>query len=135
MRFYSNLSKLFLENLKQNHHKILCITMPDKIANRGQKLSFSAVKTFSIEKNIPFIQTQIFDEKIYNEIKTFAADIGVVVSYGKIIPENIFNAPRLKTFNIHFSLLPKYRGAAPVQYALCNGETETGISVFYLQKE
>ncbi|MDR0823146.1 MAG: methionyl-tRNA formyltransferase [Endomicrobium sp.] len=130
----SNISKALLANLYQNTHTLLGITMPDKASSRGQKLSFPAVKKFAIENQIPYIQTQSFEENICSQIRDFAPDLGIAVSYGKIIPDFIFNIPRLKTFNIHFSLLPKYRGAAPVQYAICNGESETGISSFFLEK-
>ncbi|MDR3048737.1 MAG: methionyl-tRNA formyltransferase [Elusimicrobiota bacterium] len=130
----SNISKIFLENLYQNEREILCITMPDKAALRGQKLNYPAVKSFAIENQIPYMQPQKFEDDIKSQIENFKPALGIAVAYGKIIPDFIFNIPKLKTFNIHFSLLPKYRGAAPVQYALCNGETETGVTSFFLEK-
>lgn len=129
------ISKVFIESLHNtNKHEIFCVTMPDKPAARGQKLTPPAVKEFSLENNIAFIQPEKFTPEVIEQIKNFNADAGVAVSYGKLIPKSVFLMPKYKTFNIHFSLLPKYRGAAPVQYALCNGETETGVSSFYLEE-
>jgi len=130
----ASLSKVFLENLRKSKHDIFCVTMPDKPAARGQKLAFPAIKTFALENNIPFVQPEKFTPEIIEQIKNFNADAGFAVSYGKLIPKSVFLLPKFKTFNIHFSLLPKYRGAAPVQYALFNGETETGVSSFYLEE-
>ena len=128
----SVVSRYYLEALYKNDHKILVITKPDKPAFRGQKFIASAVKVYAIKNNVNFIQVEEFTDNIIKEIKSFDADVGVVVSYGKLISGNVFNLPKHKTFNIHFSLLPKLRGASPVQYALCNGETETGVSSFYI---
>jgi len=128
------ISKYFLENLFQNKHDILCVTMPDKPASRGQKLTPPAVKVFALENNIPCIQPEKFTVEIVEEIKKFNAAAGIAVAYGKLIPRSIFDMPKFKTFNIHFSLLPKYRGAAPVQYALLNGEKETGVTSFYIEE-
>ncbi|MDR2192695.1 MAG: methionyl-tRNA formyltransferase [Endomicrobium sp.] len=130
----AQISRAFIENLYANKLDILCVTMPDKPAARGQKITPPAVKTFAQEKGIPFIQPEKFTEDFVNKIKDFDSDAGVAVAYGKLIPEEVFNLPKRKTFNIHFSLLPKYRGAAPVQRALLNGETQTGVSSFYLEK-
>jgi methionyl-tRNA formyltransferase len=130
----AQISKVFVENLYENGYGLFCVTMPDKPAARGQKLTPPAVKTFAVEKGLPYIQPEKFTPDIIEQIKNFRADAGVAVSYGKLIPEEVFNVPAHKTFNIHFSLLPKYRGAAPVQRALLNGETQTGVSSFYLEK-
>jgi methionyl-tRNA formyltransferase len=130
----ASVSKAFLENLYANKHDILCVTMPDKPAARGQKLTAPAVKSFSIENNIAFIQPDKFTPEIIETLKAFNADAGIAVAYGKLIPQSVFTLPKYKTFNIHFSLLPKYRGAAPVQYAVLKGETESGVSSFYLEK-
>jgi methionyl-tRNA formyltransferase len=130
----AQISKIYLESLHKDDNKIFVVTMPDKPASRGQKLSAPMVKTYSLENNIDFIQPEQFMSEVVEQIKNFNADVGVVVAYGKIIPEKVFNLPKYKTFNIHFSLLPKYRGAAPVQYVLLNGETETGVTSFYIDK-
>ncbi|MDR2666271.1 MAG: methionyl-tRNA formyltransferase [Endomicrobium sp.] len=126
----SIVSRYYLEALYKNNHEILVITKPDKPAFRGQKFIAPAVKVCAIKNNVNFIQVEEFTDNIIKEIKSFDADVGVVVSYGKLISRSVFNLPKYKTFNIHFSLLPKLRGASPVQYALCNGETETGVSSF-----
>jgi len=128
----ANISKAYLESLYNNKHEILCVTMPDKPAARGQKLTAPAVKVFAQENNILFIQPEKFTAEVVEKLKSFKAEAGIAVAYGKIIPRAVFALPKFKTFNIHFSLLPKYRGAAPVQYALLNGETETGVTSFYL---
>jgi methionyl-tRNA formyltransferase len=130
----SSISEEFLKVLYENRHEILCVTMPDKPASRGQKLTPPAVKSFVLERSIRYIQPEKFTPEIVETIKNFNADTGIAVAYGKLIPEPVFSSPKHKTFNIHFSLLPKYRGAAPVQYAILNGEIETGVSSFYLEK-
>ncbi|MDR1940748.1 MAG: methionyl-tRNA formyltransferase [Endomicrobium sp.] len=130
----ASLSAAFLDNLYAAKHDIFCVTMPDKPASRGQKLSAPAVKIFAQNKGIPFIQPLKYDDCVFETLKAFNADAAVAVAYGKLIPQRIFLLPKHKTFNIHFSLLPKYRGAAPVQYALLNGETQTGVSSFYLEQ-
>jgi len=128
------ISKTYLEELCKNNHEIFVVTMPDKPAFRGRMLVAPAVKIYAVENNISFIQTEKFTSEVVEKIKCFNADAGVVVSYGRLIPENVFNLPRYGTFNIHFSLLPKYRGPAPVEFALCSGETETGVTSFYIDK-
>jgi methionyl-tRNA formyltransferase len=130
----AQISRAFVENLYANKRDVFCVTMPDKPAARGQKMTSPAVKTFAQEKAIPFIQPEKFNEDVVAQIKNFEADVGIAVAYGRLIPEGVFNLPKHKTFNIHFSLLPKYRGAAPVQRALLNGEKHTGVSSFYLEK-
>ena len=130
----AQISRSFLENIYANNHEIFCVTMPDKPAARGQKLSSPAVKAFALEKGVPFIQPEKFSVDIIEQINNFNADAGIAVAYGKLIPPEVFSFPKYKTFNIHFSLLPKYRGAAPVQRALLNGETQTGVTSFFLEK-
>ncbi|MDR1087415.1 MAG: methionyl-tRNA formyltransferase [Endomicrobium sp.] len=130
----AQISKTYLESLYKDANEIFVITMPDKPALRGQKLTPPVVKTYSLENDIKFIQPDTFSTSIIENLKTFNADVGIAVAYGKLIPETVFNLPKYGAFNIHFSLLPKYRGAAPVQYALLNGESETGVTVFYIEK-
>ncbi|AKL98052.1 methionyl-tRNA formyltransferase [Endomicrobium proavitum] len=130
----ASISKSFLEVLFKDKHEIFCVTMPDKPAFRGQKLTPPAVKSFALEKCLQIIQPEKFTQDVIDEIKNFNADAGVVVAYGKLIPRAVFDLPKFKTFNIHFSLLPKYRGAAPVQFAVLNGEKETGVSSFYIEE-
>jgi methionyl-tRNA formyltransferase len=128
------ISKAYLEELHKNRHEIFAVTMPDKPALRGQKLVYPDVKAYAAKNNISFIQPEEFTPDVIETIKNFAADAGVVIAYGKLIPKIVFNIPKYKTFNIHFSLLPKNRGAAPIQHSLCRGETETGISSFYIEE-
>jgi len=128
------ISKTYLEELYKNNHEIFIVTMPDKPAFRGQMLVAPAVKAYAVKNNIDFIQIEKFTSEVVGKIRSFDADAGVVVSYGRLIPENVFNLPKSGTFNIHFSLLPKYRGPAPVEFALCSGETKTGVTSFYIEK-
>jgi methionyl-tRNA formyltransferase len=130
----AQVSRTYLEALHKGANEVFVVTMPDKPALRGQKLTPPAVKTYSLENNVKFIQPEQFRSEVFEEIKDFNADAGIVVAYGNLIPEIVFNLPKYKTFNIHFSLLPKYRGATPVQYALINGETETGVTSFYIER-
>lgn len=128
------IAKEYLEELCRKSYTILVVTVPDKPISRGQKFGSSILKAYSQEKNISFIQPEKFTSDIVKKIKNFNSDVGVVVEYGKLIPKLVFNLPKHRTFNIHFSLLPKYRGAAPVQHALCSGETETGVTSFYVDE-
>jgi methionyl-tRNA formyltransferase len=129
----ASISKFYLESLYNDSHEFLIITMPDKPALRGQRVVYPLVKTFALEKGLNFIQPLKFTQDVCEAVKDFNADVGIAVSYGKLIPRSIFDLPKFRTFNIHFSLLPKYRGAAPVQYALLNGDTKTGVTVFYIE--
>jgi methionyl-tRNA formyltransferase len=128
------ISKIYLEELRKNNHEIFVVTMQDMPALRGQRLMPCAVKVYALENNINFIQFEKFTTSAIETIRNFDADIGISVAYGKLIPKTVFDIPLHKTFNIHFSLLPKYRGAAPVQHALCKGEVETGVTSFYIQE-
>lgn len=130
----ASISKVFLENIDKKH-KIMCvITKQDKLVGRGNKLTFPAVKQYAIDNNMAYIQTEKFNDEIYDKLKSYNADAGVVVSYGKIIPEKIYSLPTHKCFNIHFSLLPEYRGASPVQQALIDGKTKTAVTSFFIDK-
>ncbi len=119
-----------LERLFEKHEILFIVTAEDKPSGRDMKIQYSPVKTFAIEKNIPLFQpVSLKNDELLSELKKYPADIYVVVAYGKIIPEAIYNYPPHKTMNLHPSLLPKYRGAAPIQWALINGETHTGVTV------
>lgn len=130
----ASISKVFLENIDKKHQIKCVITKPDKNVGRGNRLTFPAVKQYAIEHNIDYIQIEKFDDDIYAKINSYNADAGVVVSYGKIIPEKIYSLPKHKCFNIHFSLLPQYRGASPVQQALIDGQTKTAVTSFFIDK-
>ena len=111
-------------------------TQPDKPRGRGMEMSFSPVKTLALANNIPVYQPEkMRDGTALAQIKALAPDILVVVAYGRILPEEILNAPQYGSINVHSSLLPKYRGAAPINWAILDGEAETGVSIMYMAKE
>jgi len=119
-----------LKELNKRHDVLFAVTQEDKPAGRRQRVMFPPVKEFSLESSIPVYQpAKLRDGDFISELKKYEADIYVVVAYGKLIPSEVYNLPPLKTINLHPSLLPKYRGAAPVQWAIINGEKETGITV------
>jgi methionyl-tRNA formyltransferase len=123
--------------INSKHEVVGVITQPDKPKGRGQKVQPTPVKEEALKYNIPVFQP----EKIKNNpdiveiIKNLNPDISVVVAYGKIIPEEIINIPKHKTINVHASLLPKYRGSAPIQRAIMDGEEETGVCIMEIVKE
>jgi len=111
------------------------ITAPDKPKGRGRQLMTSAVKNYALEKNLPILQpTNLKSETFLNELEELKADLQIVVAF-RMLPELVWNMPPLGTINLHGSLLPQYRGAAPINWALINGEKETGVTTFFLQHE
>lgn len=111
------------------------VTAPDKPAGRGQKISKSAVKEFAESHDLTIIQPlNLKDNDFQNELKSLNADIFVVVAF-RMLPESIWQMPPKGTINLHASLLPQYRGAAPINWAIINGETETGVTTFFIEKE
>lgn len=109
------------------------VTMPDKPAGRGHKIQFSPVKQYALDQNIPLLQpTNLKDESFIEELRALQADLQIVVAF-RMLPEIVWDMPRLGTFNLHASLLPQYRGAAPINWAVINGEKETGITTFFLK--
>ena len=128
-------AKESLEAIYNAGHKIIgVVTNPDKPKGRGMKLVASPVKEFAIEKNLEVYQpVKIRDNKDFiDEIKTLNPDVICVVAYGKILPKEILDIPKLGCINVHGSLLPKYRGAAPIQWAVLNGDKKTGITTIYM---
>lgn len=125
-----------LDILLQNKYDIVAvITAADKPAGRGQQIQQSAVKKYALEKGLRILQPEkLKDEKFIQELKSLEADLQIVVAF-RMLPEIIWNMPRLGTINLHGSLLPQYRGAAPINRAVMNGEKETGVSTFFLQQE
>lgn len=125
-----------LKRLVENNYNIVgVITAPDKPAGRGQKLQESAVKSYAVAKNIKVLQPfKLKDESFLSELKTLNADLQIVVAF-RMLPEAVWNMPSLGTFNLHGSLLPKYRGAAPLNWAVINGDKETGVTTFKLKHE
>lgn len=121
--------------LESQHDVKAVVTAPDKERGRGRIVSFTPVKEFALQNNIKVLQPEkLSDEDFYNSLKSIDADLFVVVAF-RILPERIFTLPKLGSFNLHGSLLPKYRGAAPIQWALINGDSETGVTTFFLQKK
>ena len=111
------------------------ITMPDKPAGRGHKIQYSPVKQYALERNLPLLQPEkLKDEAFVEALREWKADLQIVVAF-RMLPEVVWNMPRLGTFNLHASLLPQYRGAAPINWAVINGDTETGITTFFLKHE
>lgn len=109
------------------------VTAPDKHAGRGLQLKHSSVKEYALKNNIPFLQpVNLKDESFLQELKNIKPDIQVVVAF-RILPREVWSLPSLGTFNLHSSLLPDYRGAAPINWVLINGEKETGITTFFLE--
>jgi methionyl-tRNA formyltransferase len=114
---------------------VAVVTAPDKPAGRGMKMSESAVKQFAVAHGIPVLQPlKLKDPEFIEALRAFKADIQVVIAF-RMLPEVVWNMPRLGTLNLHASLLPDYRGAAPINWAIMNGETETGVSTFLLKHE
>lgn len=112
------------------------VTNPDKPKGRGMKLAYSPVKEYALEKNLKIYQPIKIKNKteFLDEIKTLAPDVICVVAYGKILPKEILEIPKLGCINVHGSLLPKYRGAAPIQWAVLNGDKTTGITTMYMNE-
>jgi len=114
---------------------VAVVTAPDKPAGRGMKLQQSAVKKYAVEKNIPVLQPEkLKAPEFLDELRSYHADVQVVVAF-RMLPEVVWNMPPLGTINVHASLLPNYRGAAPINWAIINGEKETGVTTFKLQHE
>ncbi|WP_028297994.1 methionyl-tRNA formyltransferase [Olivibacter sitiensis] len=121
--------------LQTNHQVVAVVTVPDKPAGRGQKLHQSAVKLFALKQGLPIMQPEkLRDPKFLEELASYRADLQVVVAF-RMLPEVVWNMPPLGTVNLHASLLPHYRGAAPINHAIINGETESGVTTFLLQQE
>ena len=111
------------------------VTMPDKPAGRGYKMQFSAVKEYALAHNLPLLQPEkLKNEDFLDALRALHADLQIVVAF-RMLPEVVWAMPPLGTFNLHGSLLPQYRGAAPINWAIINGEQETGVTTFFLQQE
>ena len=130
-------AKESLEKIYNAGHNILgVVTNPDKPKGRGMNLAFSPVKEYAIEKNLEVMQPLKIrnNQEVLELLKNINPDLICVVAYGKIIPEEILEIPKFGSINVHGSLLPKYRGAAPIQWAVLNGDKETGITTMYMDK-
>jgi len=125
-----------LEAILEAGYKVVgVITAPDRPAGRGRKLRESAVKTFALSKNLKVLQpTNLKSEDFHEELKSLNPNIQVVVAF-RMLPKSVWDLPEYGTFNLHASLLPQYRGAAPINWAIINGELKTGVSTFFLDEK
>ena len=119
-----------LEGILGAGHQVVAVyTQPDRPSGRGNKLTFSPIKEFAVNNHLPVFQpTKVRTPEALADFREHRADVAVVVAYGRILPEGFLDAYPMGAINVHFSLLPKYRGAAPVNWAIVNGETETGVT-------
>ena len=128
-----------VESLKRlvdgGYNVVAVVTMPDKPAGRGRQLQQSDVKRFAVEHGLPVLQpVSLKDEAFLAELKALEAQLFIVIAF-RMLPEAVWQMPPLGTFNLHASLLPRYRGAAPINWAVMNGDTETGVTTFFLKHE
>ena len=126
-----------LKRLVEDGHQVCGVfTQPDKPKNRGHKMAFSPVKEYALTAGIPVYQPlKMRDGAALDIVRELAPELIVVAAYGKLLPEDILNTPPYGSINVHSSLLPKYRGAAPINWAILNGERVTGVSIMYMAKE
>ncbi|MDA3892834.1 MAG: methionyl-tRNA formyltransferase [Salinivirgaceae bacterium] len=125
-----------LEALVENNFNIVgVITSPDRPAGRGQKINQSAVKKYAVDNNLNVLQpSNLKDADFQNELKSLGAHLQIIVAF-RMLPESVWSMPLLGSINLHGSLLPQYRGAAPINWAVINGETKTGVTTFFLKHE
>lgn len=125
-----------LSKLNESEHEVAAVvTAPDKERGRGRKISFTAVKEYALEHGIDVLQPTLLKDKTFIEdLHGIGADLFVIVAF-RILPNEVFTIPKYGSFNLHGSLLPKYRGAAPIQWALINGDKETGVTSFFLKEK
>lgn len=125
-----------LDAIMQSHHEVAAVvTVPDRQAGRGQKVVYSPVKQYALDHDLPLLQPEkLRDPQFLEQLKTFQADMFVVVAF-RMLPEAVWNMPPHGTFNLHASLLPRYRGAAPINHAIINGDTMTGVTTFLLNHQ
>ncbi len=118
--------------IKNNYNIVGVITAADKPAGRGQKIKYSAVKEYALANNLPLLQpTNLKDEDFLNELRALRCNLQIVVAF-RMLPEVVWKMPQYGTFNLHASLLPNYRGAAPINWAIINGEAKTGVTTFFI---
>lgn len=129
-------AKASLEAIFKSHHKIVgVVTAPDKASGRGMKLTPSPVKVFAEQENLTLFQPEkLRNPEFLESIRNLNADVFVVVAF-RMMPQVLFSIPRLGTFNLHGSLLPDYRGAAPINFAVINGETKSGVTTFFINEK
>ncbi|SDL64509.1 methionyl-tRNA formyltransferase [Chryseobacterium taihuense] len=129
-------AKHTLEAIHKSHHQVVgVVTVADKASGRGQKINQSPVKIFAVENNIPVFQPEkLRNSEFLEELRKLEADVFVVVAF-RMMPKILFEIPKMGTFNLHASLLPDYRGAAPINYAVINGEPKTGVTTFFINEK
>ena len=121
--------------LKAGYEVAVVVTMPDKPAGRGRKIQYSDVKKTALEYNLPLLQPEkLKSPEFLEQLASYQANLFIVVAF-RMLPAVVWQMPELGTFNLHASLLPQYRGAAPINFAIINGETETGLTTFFLNEE
>ena len=121
--------------LKAGYEVAVVVTMPDKPAGRGRKIQYSEVKKTALEHGLPLLQPEkLKDPTFLEQLASYQANLFIVVAF-RMLPAVVWQMPELGTFNLHASLLPQYRGAAPINFAIINGETETGLTTFFLNEE
>ncbi|GLB49289.1 methionyl-tRNA formyltransferase [Neptunitalea lumnitzerae] len=121
--------------IEENYNVVGVITAPDKPAGRGRKIQYSAVKTYALEKGLHILQpTNLKDESFINELTALEDNLQIVVAF-RMLPKVVWQLPAYGTFNLHASLLPNYRGAAPINWAIINGETKTGVTSFFIDEK
>ena len=121
--------------IKAGYEVAVVVTMPDKPAGRGRKIQYSDVKRAALEHDLPLLQPEKLKDPVFLEqLASYHADLFIVVAF-RMLPAVVWQMPELGTFNLHASLLPQYRGAAPINFAIINGETETGLTTFFLNEE
>lgn len=119
--------------IESKHEVALVVSAPDKERGRGKQISFTPVKEYAIKNNLEVLTPQSLNDELFlNRLKEIEADLFVVVAF-RILPKEVYSLPKHGSFNLHGSLLPKYRGAAPIQWSIINGEKETGVSTFFLE--
>ena len=125
-----------LDKLVSNGYNVVAaVTMPDKPAGRGHKMFQSPLKEYALAHNIPLMQpARLKDEEFLAQLRSYNADLFIVIAF-RMLPEAVWQMPPMGTFNLHASLLPRYRGAAPINWAVINGDTETGVTTFFLKHE
>ena len=121
--------------VEQGFNIVAVVTVPDKPQGRGRKIAPSPVKEYAVEHNIPVLQPEkLKNPEFLDELKSYNADLQIVVAF-RMLPEVVWAMPKFGTFNLHAALLPQYRGAAPINWAIINGETKTGVTTFLLDKD
>ena len=126
-----------LRRLVEDHWDVVAAyTQPDKPKNRGMKLIPTPVKEYAMTQNIPVYQpASCRDEAVWEELRALEPDVILVAAYGKLLPQELLDIPRTAMLNVHSSLLPQYRGAAPINWAILNGDQETGVTIQYMASE